>query len=210
MPTKRHKNEPAPARDYKDWLLERLKNPERAASYVNAAIEDGSPEMLLLALRDVAEAHKMSKVAKGTGVAREAIYRILSAKGNPRLTSLLNLLGTLRLSITVHPRSVLTGATRRRRRPVAARARRASTEKRSHSSASSMQMRLSFDSSVGTSNVKTTRTYVDTNVVYAGLATKWTRTRMDSGSSCGGQTQEIPPAFVIHNVVNGGDYVARQ
>src|ERR1039458_5183645 len=67
---------------YKERLLEDLRDPEEAANYINSAIQDGTSEMLLLALRDVAEAHKMAKVAKGTGVAREAIYRILSHKGN--------------------------------------------------------------------------------------------------------------------------------
>ena len=90
---------------YRDRLLEDLRDPQEAANYINAAIEDGSPEMLLLALRDVAEAHTMSKVAKSTGVAREAIYRILSHKGNPRLSSLWGLFPTLGLEFIVRPRS---------------------------------------------------------------------------------------------------------
>ena len=88
---------------YRERLLEDLRNPQEAADYINAAIEDGSPEMLLLALRNVAEAHKMSKVAKSTGVAREAIYRILSHKGNPRLSSLWGLFPTLGLEFIVRP-----------------------------------------------------------------------------------------------------------
>src|SRR5687768_14099446 len=99
-----------PKSSYRESLLEDLRDPEEAASYINAAIEDGSQEMLLLALRDVAESHKMSEVAKGTGVAREAIYRILSAKGNPRLTSLWNLFGTLGLSFKVRARESESGS----------------------------------------------------------------------------------------------------
>ena len=94
-----------PKSSYRERLLEDLQDPQEAASYINAAIEDGAPEMLLLALRDVAEAHKMSKVAKGTGVAREAIYRILSEKGNPRLSSLWNLFATLGLEFSVRPKA---------------------------------------------------------------------------------------------------------
>ena len=88
---------------YHDRLLEDLRDPQEAANYINAAIEDGSPELLLLALRHVAEAHQMSKVAKSTGVAREAIYRILSRKGNPRLSSLWGLFPTLGLEFVVRP-----------------------------------------------------------------------------------------------------------
>ena len=83
--------------------------------YINAAIQDRSPEMLLLALRDVAEAHKMSKVAKATGVAREAIYRILSQKGNPRLSSLWNLFPTLGLELFVRPGVRASGSKRKSR-----------------------------------------------------------------------------------------------
>ena len=88
---------------YRDRLLEDLRDSQEAADYINAALEEGEPEMLLLALRDVAEAHKMSKVAKSTGVAREAIYRILSRKGNPRLSSLWGLFPTLGLEFVVRP-----------------------------------------------------------------------------------------------------------
>ena len=91
---------------YKERLLEDLRDPEEAANYINSAIQDGTSEMLLLALRDVAEAHKMAKVAKGTGVAREAIYRILSHKGNPRLSSLWGLFPTLGLEFAVRPRAL--------------------------------------------------------------------------------------------------------
>ena len=73
---------------YHDSLLNDLRDPQEAANYVNAAIEDGSTETLLLALRNVAEANKMARVAKGAGVTREAIYRMLSRSGNPRLSSL--------------------------------------------------------------------------------------------------------------------------
>ena len=101
---------------YRKRLLDDLRDPQESANYVNAAIEDRSPGMLLLALRDVAEAHKMSRVAKGTGVAREAIYRILSEKGNPRLSSLWNLFSTLGLDFFVQPRKSKSKARGRRKR----------------------------------------------------------------------------------------------
>jgi hypothetical protein len=46
----------AKSRSYQDSLLARLKDPQEAAAYLTAALEDGDPEVLLLALRDVAEA----------------------------------------------------------------------------------------------------------------------------------------------------------
>ena len=44
-------------KNYQEELIEDLKDPSEAANYLNAALEDADPEVFLLALRDVAEAH---------------------------------------------------------------------------------------------------------------------------------------------------------
>jgi probable addiction module antidote protein len=87
---------PKRTRPYRESLLEDLQDPREAAEYLNAAMED-SDEMFLVALRDVAEARQMSAVAEGAGVAREALYRMLSAKGNPTYSSLLGVLRAVNL-----------------------------------------------------------------------------------------------------------------
>lgn len=46
----------------------------------------------MLALRDVAEAHKISKVALAAGVNRETLYRTLTARGNPTFATLESIL----------------------------------------------------------------------------------------------------------------------
>ena len=46
-----------PTKDYEEFLFEQLQDPEMAAEYLSAAIEEGSTDEFLLALRDVAEAH---------------------------------------------------------------------------------------------------------------------------------------------------------
>jgi probable addiction module antidote protein len=74
-----------------------LLDPTEAASYLNAAIDDPEEETLLLALRDVAEAHQLARVAREAGIARESIYRSLSATGNPRTTTLRNIVRVLGL-----------------------------------------------------------------------------------------------------------------
>jgi DNA-binding phage protein len=43
--------------EYQQDLIEALKNPEEAATYLNAALEEGNGETFLLALRNVAEAN---------------------------------------------------------------------------------------------------------------------------------------------------------
>ena len=93
---------PKRTRDYRESLLEDLREPQEATAYLNAALED-SYEMFLIALRDVAEARQMAKVASDAGVAREALYKTLSKKGNPRYTTLSSVLAALGIRIWVAP-----------------------------------------------------------------------------------------------------------
>jgi DNA-binding phage protein len=78
------------------------------AAYVKAAMADvNEPERRnagLIALRTVATAYGgLGAVAKGGQMSRASVYRALSASGNPRPTTLIELLRTmgLRLSIEV-------------------------------------------------------------------------------------------------------------
>ena len=86
---------------YRKGLLEDLADPVEAAAYLNAAMEDASPEGFLLALRDVAEAVGMTRVARGAKLNRENMYRMLSRRGNPQLASLASLLDKMGLKLAV-------------------------------------------------------------------------------------------------------------
>ena len=89
------------SRPYKESLLEDLKDPNEAAEYLTAAIEDDSPDIFLLALRDVAEAHGMKRLAEDAQLNRESMYRMLSDQGNPQLSSLTAILHQLGLRLAV-------------------------------------------------------------------------------------------------------------
>jgi probable addiction module antidote protein len=91
---------PKRTRDYRIGLLEELRDPDAASHYLNAALED-SEEMFLVALRDVAEARQMARVAEDAGVAREALYRMLRETGNPRYSSLTGILKALGLRMVI-------------------------------------------------------------------------------------------------------------
>jgi probable addiction module antidote protein len=93
---------PKRTRDYREGLLKSLLDSKAAALYVNAALED-SDEMFLIALRDVAEARQMAKVASDAGLSRESIYRTLSESGNPRYNSLLGILRAVGLRLAIEP-----------------------------------------------------------------------------------------------------------
>ena len=84
-------------------IIRRLrKDPEFAAEYVKAALGDTEePLVLLLALRHLAQARGIAKVAKAAGIERESLYRALSRRGNPRLSTLVAVTKAIGLKLTV-------------------------------------------------------------------------------------------------------------
>lgn len=88
-------------------LIQELRDdPEFAAAYLRAAVEDSDePKVLLLALRQIAKARGVAKVAKAAGVERESLYRALSKKGNPRLSTLMAVTKAFGLKLTVEASS---------------------------------------------------------------------------------------------------------
>ena len=76
-------------------------DPEFAAEYLNAALKDTQePAVLLMALRHLSEARGgLARVAKQAGIERESLYRVLSSKGNPRLSTLTAVLKALGVTI---------------------------------------------------------------------------------------------------------------
>jgi probable addiction module antidote protein len=98
---------------YRETLLDALKNPDEAAHYLNACLEDGDIRVFLLALRDIAEAHGgMKSLARDSHLNRESLYRMLSRSGNPSLDSLAAVLKALGLRLTVQAPTVRRGKKR--------------------------------------------------------------------------------------------------
>jgi probable addiction module antidote protein len=95
------KRKPYISRD--ESMVRRLrKDPEFAAEYLKAALEDeDEPRVLLIALRHLAQARGIAKVAKAAGVERESLYRALSGRGNPRLSTLFAVTRAIGLRLTV-------------------------------------------------------------------------------------------------------------
>jgi len=89
---------------HREVLTERLANPEVARHYLNAAM-DNSPEAFLKALKNVAQARQMTKVAKEAGVQRETLYRSLSESGNPTFDTLSSVLRALGFRMQIVPES---------------------------------------------------------------------------------------------------------
>ena len=59
------------------------------AEYMNAILETDDPDLLLLALGDVARARGMAQVAKDSGLGRESLYKALAPGAKPRFDTVL-------------------------------------------------------------------------------------------------------------------------
>jgi probable addiction module antidote protein len=84
-------------------MVRRLrKDPDFVTEYLKAALEDANePRVLLIALRHLAQAQGIAKIAKAAGVERESLYRALSSNGNPRLSTLFAVAKAVGLRLTV-------------------------------------------------------------------------------------------------------------
>ncbi|MDQ3840370.1 MAG: putative addiction module antidote protein [Thermoproteota archaeon] len=92
-------------RDHEEAFIESLrKDPQFSAEYLNAVLEDGDQEELMLALRRVAQAFGgVPQIAKQTNLHVKTLYRTLSQKGNPELKSLTSILKAIGMRIVVQP-----------------------------------------------------------------------------------------------------------
>jgi probable addiction module antidote protein len=59
------------------------REPEFGVAYLKAALEEeDEPRVLLMALRHLAQAQGIARVAKAAGIERASLYRALSVRGN--------------------------------------------------------------------------------------------------------------------------------
>jgi len=79
------------------------KDPTYAAEYLNAVLEDGTQEELMLALRRIGSAFGMKEVAGCAGLNPKTLYRTLSPAGNPELKSFQAILGAMGMRLAVTP-----------------------------------------------------------------------------------------------------------
>lgn len=89
--------------DYETRLLEDLEDPELAAAYLEACMEDEDPAIFLIALRQVAQAKGMTALSRETSLGRESLYKSLSETGNPELRTLNKLLHAMGMRLSVVP-----------------------------------------------------------------------------------------------------------
>ncbi len=91
------------SKPYLPILLERLKDPEFAVNYLTEVIQHENQEAFMIALRHVIEARQenMTDLADEIGITRQGLYKTLSEEGNPRLSTLNQLLKSLGMTIKI-------------------------------------------------------------------------------------------------------------
>jgi len=78
-----------------------LDSEEMIAEYLTAAAEDGNPDVLLLAVAEVAKARGMAQVAKAAGLGRESLYKALAPGAHPRFETIVAVLRALGVRVVV-------------------------------------------------------------------------------------------------------------
>lgn len=73
------------------------------ADYMSAVFEMGDPDLLLLALSDVARARGMAQVAKDAGLGRESLYKALAPGAKPRFDTVMKVMTALGIQLQALP-----------------------------------------------------------------------------------------------------------
>lgn len=83
--------------------LDHLKTEEDMQLYLEACFEEdeGDGALVRAALGDIARARGMTQLAKDTGLAREGLYKALSAEGNPEFSTIMKVTRALGLRLKV-------------------------------------------------------------------------------------------------------------
>ncbi len=74
---------------------EYLASEEEMAAYLEAALEEGEPSLVVQALGTIAKARGMSQIARETGLGRASLYKALSPDGNPEFATVLKVVRAL-------------------------------------------------------------------------------------------------------------------
>jgi probable addiction module antidote protein len=68
---------------------DRRDDDEAVAEYMTAVLDANDPDLLLLALGDVARARGMAQIAKDAGLGRESLYKALAPGAKPRFETVM-------------------------------------------------------------------------------------------------------------------------
>jgi DNA-binding phage protein len=94
-------------RSYQAYLIESLKDPQEAAAYLDAVLEDGSVEEVRLALRNIAEAQMLVLGNAQLVAHRKSIYDRLTQQTQLDFSTLLMMVHELGFKMSIEARPVV-------------------------------------------------------------------------------------------------------
>src|SRR4249919_2802860 len=80
-----------------------IDSPDMVAAYLDAAMSDGDPKVLMSALRDILRSRVFSEIATAAGVSRESLHRTLANGRDARLSTLASVLGVIGCRLAIAP-----------------------------------------------------------------------------------------------------------
>lgn len=80
-----------------------LTNEETIAAYLTAVVQEGDMELLLVALKDIANARNMTQLAADAGLSRASLYKALTPGAKPQFETVMKLAGALGLKVEFRP-----------------------------------------------------------------------------------------------------------
>jgi probable addiction module antidote protein len=93
---------PRQGREFQEYVQDFIRDPSRAAEYLNAAAEDGDSAAFLIALKDVLDVHgSLSALSRETGLNRANLHKMLGGKSSPRMDTLKKVLRSVGLRFTI-------------------------------------------------------------------------------------------------------------
>ena len=72
--------------------------------YLKAALEEDDPAFFMKAVGNVARAKGMTTIARETQLGRPSLYKALSGEHDPRIGTVMKVLGTLGVQLTIVPK----------------------------------------------------------------------------------------------------------
>lgn len=84
-------------------VAEHLETQEDMALYLEAALEDGDPALVVAALGDIARSKGITPIASETEIGRESLDKALSIEGNSAFATVLQVIQALGLRLRVTP-----------------------------------------------------------------------------------------------------------
>jgi len=78
---------------------EHLVSEEDMIAYLEAALAENDPALIVAVLGDIARAKGMTQIARQAGVGRESLYKALSPQGNPEFATVIKVINALGLRL---------------------------------------------------------------------------------------------------------------